>query len=203
MNIILYIVSIFSIISSIVVLISNNPVLSTLALILVFFFVSFFLLLIGLDFIAFAFLIIYIGAIAVLFLFVVMMLRITTVQYKQNLKYKGGVFLFILLLCNFIFLYCLSQDFSENLSYFRFDDFNFFREITMFTVNVYAVGLFLYTEYSFIFVLCGFILLIGMVGPITLTLNDNIGIRRQQDFKQVLTNYKRNISLRINNDTKG
>lgn len=198
MSILLTIVALFSIISSIAVLLSNNPVFSTLCLILVFFFTSLFLLFLGLDFIAFVFLIIYIGAIAVLFLFVVMMLRVFKFKENKTLPFSILFILFTGLILNFSYIYGKSILLADYLTKIRFLDLNIIKEITLFTVNSNAIGLHLYSTYGIIFILCGILLLIGMIGAIILTLYYSVNDRKQHDFKQVLTKYKKNVLLKIN-----
>ena len=74
----------FSVIFSLLVIISRNPIHSILYLILVFFCVSLILIILGVEFVAITFLIVYVGAIAVLFLFVVMMLNIKILELDET-----------------------------------------------------------------------------------------------------------------------
>ena len=71
-----YIFAIVSIISSIMVVISKNPVHSVFFLILTFFNATGLFVLMGAEFLAMLLLVVYVGAVAVLFLFVIMMLNI-------------------------------------------------------------------------------------------------------------------------------
>jgi NADH-ubiquinone oxidoreductase chain 6 len=74
---------ILSLLCSIMVIASKNPIHSILYLILVFCNVTFVLIILGVEFIAIIFLIVYVGAIAVLFLFVVMMLNIKIIELDE------------------------------------------------------------------------------------------------------------------------
>jgi NADH-ubiquinone oxidoreductase chain 6 len=65
-----------AVLSGVLVITSNNPVISVLFLISVFINAAGYLLLLGVGFIGISYLIVYVGAIAILFLFVVMMLNI-------------------------------------------------------------------------------------------------------------------------------
>jgi NADH-ubiquinone oxidoreductase chain 6 len=65
-----------TIIISIPVIITRNPINSVIGLILIFILSSLYLITLGINFIAFLYLIIYVGAIAILFLFVIMMMNI-------------------------------------------------------------------------------------------------------------------------------
>jgi NADH:ubiquinone oxidoreductase subunit 6 (subunit J) len=198
MNIILITISIFSIISALAVLISNNPVFATLFLILVFFFSSLFVFFLGLDFLAFIFIIIYIGAIAVLFLFVIMMLKVSRFKSITNNDTVLTLVSFFLLVLNFVYIPAMISNYTEMLYNNKFLDFNYIKEVSLYTVNANSIGLFFYTHYGIIFVMSGIILLIGMVGAIILTLQKNYNTRKQLDYKQVLTKYKKNIILKIN-----
>ena len=67
---ILDIISVLAVISGICVIISKNPIVSVLHLIGLFAYVSFYLIIIGLNFIGLSYLIVYIGAVSILFLFI-------------------------------------------------------------------------------------------------------------------------------------
>lgn len=82
-NYLLLIFCILSLICSVMVIVSKNPIHSILYLILVFCNITFVLIILGIEFIAIIFLIVYVGAIAVLFLFVVMMLNIKIIELDE------------------------------------------------------------------------------------------------------------------------
>jgi NADH-ubiquinone oxidoreductase chain 6 len=65
-----------SIVCSVFVLISKNPVVSVLFLIGLFINVSCYLISIGLEFIGLAYLLVYVGAVSILFLFILMLINI-------------------------------------------------------------------------------------------------------------------------------
>lgn len=71
-------------ITSLLVILSKNPVQSVLFLVLVFFFSSLLLLLLGAEFLSILLVIIYVGAISILFLFVVMMLNLKVVELHST-----------------------------------------------------------------------------------------------------------------------
>lgn len=81
---ILDILSILAIISGICVIISKNPIVSVLHLIALFAYVSFYLIIIGLNFIGLSYLIVYIGAVSILFLFILMLINIRTSELQSN-----------------------------------------------------------------------------------------------------------------------
>jgi NADH-ubiquinone oxidoreductase chain 6 len=80
----LNILSIFTIISGIYVIISKNPIVSVLFLIGLFAGISTYLIFIGLSFIGLSYLIIYIGAVSILFLFILMLIDIRISELQNN-----------------------------------------------------------------------------------------------------------------------
>ena len=103
-NMILDILAIGSILSSVLVITSKNPVIAVIFLIAVFVNASGYLILLGIGFIGISYIIVYIGAVMVLFLFVIMMINIkltdileTGTQYTKNLPLalaSGILFMF-------------------------------------------------------------------------------------------------------------
>jgi len=81
---ILDIISVLAVISGICVIISKNPIVSVLNLIALFAYVSFYLIIIGLNFIGLSYLIVYIGAVSILFLFILMLINIRTSELQSN-----------------------------------------------------------------------------------------------------------------------
>jgi NADH-ubiquinone oxidoreductase chain 6 len=73
---ILDIISLLAILSTIMVVISHNPIVSVLFLIALFLNISGYLILVGFNFIALSYLLVYIGAVSILFLFVLMLINI-------------------------------------------------------------------------------------------------------------------------------
>jgi NADH-ubiquinone oxidoreductase chain 6 len=68
--------TLFSILSGILVIISRNPIVSVLYLIGLFLTISIYLMLIGLNFIGLSYLLVYIGAVSILFLFILMLIDV-------------------------------------------------------------------------------------------------------------------------------
>lgn len=75
-----------AVVSGILVITSNNPVISVLFLISVFLNVAGYLVLLGVAYLGLVYIIVYVGAIAILFLFVVMMLNIRLVELLDTGK---------------------------------------------------------------------------------------------------------------------
>ena len=93
-----------TLLSSVLVITSKNPVIAVIFLISVFVNAAGYLILLGIGFIGISYIIVYVGAIAVLFLFVIMMINIkltdileTGNQYTKNLPLAlaiGSLFIF-------------------------------------------------------------------------------------------------------------
>nr|UVF63032.1 NADH dehydrogenase subunit 6 [Synarthrophyton patena] len=183
-----YLLFTFCIISSFMVITLSNAVHSVLFLIVVFCNVSALLLLIGAEFFSFMFLIVYVGAIAVLFLFVVMMLNIKTNFNKIN-KFS------ILPIGSIIFFIFTEQVFNLLSNQFILIDKYFLNYIPWIKENNYltnteVIGIFFYTKFSLLFILCGFVLLIAMIGAIVLTMHQRPTVKKQKISMQLLRDSK-------------
>jgi hypothetical protein len=64
------------------------------------------------------------------------------------------------------------------------------------TSNIENIGGVLYTNYFYLFIMAGFVLLVAMVGAIILTLYLQNNVKRQDVFKQTIRNYLKSIKLK-------
>ncbi len=165
----------FAILAALTVSIWFNPIYSLLSLILVFLFSLVYLSFLNVKFLSIVYLLVYVGAIIILFLFIIMMLSLESVFYNLSKEYW--------LLLNLLFLIKISVfsffiiDFGfERYSIFYFRQLilewaysNIFLEHVYFSNDSLLFNNLLYTQYFFLFVLLGFILLIGMVASISIT----------------------------------
>ena len=177
-----FIVSIIIITSSLLVILSKNPIHSVLFLILVFFNTSILFLFSNAEFLAMILLIVNIGAVAVLFLFVVMMLDINITKQRQTfLNYlPTGLFIGFIILIELI--YVVSQ---SNLNFVKTNS-SYINISNQILENTKIIGNILYTDYFLLFQLSGIILLVAMIGAIYLTLRKRKGIKKQNIYKQIL-----------------
>ena len=183
-----------SLLSSVLVITSKNPVIAVIFLISVFVNAAGYLILLGIGFIGISYIIIYIGAITVLFLFVIMLLNIrlseiieTSTQYTKNLPLAfviGSLFIYefftiipfsfnnvsaisalLNLLTNLNELLLSSNISSTNIVY---NTFNPILADTSFInfLQVEAIGQGLYTYGAFWLIITSVILLLAMVAPI-------------------------------------
>ena len=193
-NLFIDILSFATLLSSVLVITSKNPVIAVIFLISVFVNAAGYLILSGIGFIGISYIIVYIGAIAVLFLFVIMMINIKLTdildagnQYTKNLPLAlaiGSLFIyefftitpftvsdvsllstFLNTLTNLNGLFLDSNISSANVV------FNAFNPVTVDTtfvnfLQVQAVGQSLYTLGAFWLIITSLILLLAMVAPI-------------------------------------
>ena len=188
MNFFFILFSTITILSSLAVISSRNPVHSVLFLILAFVNSAGIFVLAGAEFLAMILLIVYVGAVAVLFLFVVMMLNVGLDEIKiQAKKYliSGGLVGGILLL-ELIFSFSnLDNIYKRSDALFNNEDIT----------NTHAIGKVLYTDYFFMFQISGCILLVAMIGAIVLTLRKREGVRRQNISEQLKRNKENSIEI--------
>jgi NADH-quinone oxidoreductase subunit J len=190
------------------VVLSRNPVFSVLFLILSFFNISALLFLLELEFLPIVFLVVYVGAVAVLFLFVLMMLNIKLAELRENTTH------YLPIACFLFFIFCLelilifyfeftplrSQkihiEFLDELCLILNSSFEFYSWFCK-QSNVSFIGDLLFTNYSYVFLVSAFILLLAMVGTIVLTLQKKFTSKSQLIYQQVLR--RSNESIKIYN----
>nr|YP_010879580.1 NADH dehydrogenase subunit 6 [Heterobasidion occidentale]WHL55350.1 NADH dehydrogenase subunit 6 [Heterobasidion occidentale] len=188
------IIAFTTLLSSVLVITSKNPVIAVIFLISVFVNAAAYLILLGIGFIGISYIIVYVGAITVLFLFVIMMINIkltdileTGLQYTKNLPLAVAVAsLFIYELFTIMpFTFNNISGISALLDLFTFLNFlllssNLTTSNIVYTVfspiiadstfinftQIQAIGQSLYTYGSIWLILCSVILLLAMVAPI-------------------------------------
>lgn len=175
-----FIILVFSLFTVIV----RNPVYSIFYLILVFLNSSCLILLLGLEFLALLFLIVYLGAIVVLFIFVIMMVNVKILEI--NIKIWSQLYTVIFILSVFLMI------FSTTFLYFEFyvthENLYLLADwSTVFFVhlNVRVLGFFLFTYFSYSFILLALILLLAMVGAITMVIHPLLLSKKQYLYRQV------------------
>ncbi len=186
MNVFFILFSSITVLSSVAVISSRNPVHSVFFLILAFVNSAGIFVLAGAEFLAMILLIVYVGAVAVLFLFVVMMLNIGVDEIKvQAKKYMfSGFLVALILLLELIFSF-------SNLDVIYQTSNSNFNKLS----NTHEIGKVLYTEYFLPFQIAGCILLVAMLGAIILTLRKREGVLRQNITEQVSREKKDSIEI--------
>ena len=175
-----YMFSLVTIASSVMVILSPNPVHSVFFLILAFLNAAGLFVLLGAEFLAMILVIVYVGAVAVLFMFVVMMLNVNSTAMRDGvLQYlpTGGM-IGLVLLAELVFVISTRQPGSTGVELLS-------TSVPSGVSNTRALGDVLYTKYFYLFQAAGIILLIAMIGAIVLTLRERDGVRRQRVARQI------------------
>lgn len=176
--------AIISVILGIFIIVTKNPVISVLFLILLFSSIACYLILLGVKFIGISYLLVYVGAVSILFLFILMLINIrvselisdtnnniplalvtiltfvvlfTTVMPEISVKSgMGGLYTFLLDLVNTDNIeYVTSKNWDGNL---------------LDNTDIISIGNIMYTTYSIWLFITSIILLLAMVGAIVITI---------------------------------
>ena len=188
MLIFFYLFAFYIVLSSVMVVISKNPIYSVIWLIFAFCNGAGLMILLGAEFIAMMLIIIYVGAIAVLFLFVVMMLNINFAEIKGEIRKNISLNLLIglIMLVDFIIIILLS---TKNIKLSHASNLSISKNVD----NIYTIGKVLYTDFIVPFQCAGIILFIAMIACISLTLRSRIGVKRQNPGEQLLRNKQNSV----------
>jgi NADH:ubiquinone oxidoreductase subunit 6 (subunit J) len=162
---------------SVLVIALSNPIYALLCLIVVFINMVLLLLSIKVEFLAMLYLIIYLGAIAILFLFVIMMFNFKDLQInttKEKFWSTFTLFSIISIKFYYIVLYQITNfvnysSFFGTLSILKTNDIRY--AITYKYNDIYIFTNLFFTYYSYLFLICGMLLLTSMVGSIVLALS--------------------------------
>jgi NADH-quinone oxidoreductase subunit J len=199
-----FLFSSFGILCSFLVISSKNPALSAFFLILTFFNFSSLLFLLRLELLPIIFIVVYVGAVAILFLFVIMLLNAKLSELyesKPEYLFLAAVFAFVflfemalLLRLEFspILLSCAHLKFLSDFACVSSSTSNFCLW-SFFAPNARHLGLVLFTEYFYSFIISGLILLLAMLGVIVLTLHKKFVAKSQNIFAQVLRDYRSSV----------
>ena len=189
-----YFFSFVLLVSSLMIILSQNSIYSVLFLVLSFVSSSSVLFLLECEYISLIFILIYVGAIAVLFLFVVMMLDIKTIYLaKDSLKYfPFGSFLGIVFLSEILIVVpSIFESINPYSANFLANDYSDWLHKLDYFTEIISIGHLLYTDYVIQFLLSGNILLLATIGPVTLVLVRSIGTSKTQvTFKQLSRTYE-------------
>ena len=161
------ILSLFTIISAILVIFFRKPIYSLISLIFTFIFASFSLFLLNIKFIPFIILIIYVGVILILFLFITLSLDIKNPKISLS-TYIFNLFIFLGLI--FILSYSIIYNIIiPNMSNNFFNSFFFFDKFLQNDILIYTH--FFYTSYFIYFLICGLGLLVVLIGSVVIALH--------------------------------
>ena len=191
---ILNIIAVMSILASILVIISKNPIVSVLFLIGLFLGLSCYLLMLGLNFIGLSYILVYVGAVSILFLFILMLIN---VRVSELLSYTSNS-IPLAIIIGIIFNYAIYPTLPQDVTWFKFINNlwkyveenvfsykNINDELTyvtskqwdgslLETSHISSIGNIMYTSYSIWLLITSIILLLAMVGTIVITVKQNL-----------------------------
>jgi NADH-quinone oxidoreductase subunit J len=180
-----------------------------LFLIFSFFNVSALLFLFNFEFLPIAFLVVYVGAVAVLFLFVLMMLNIKLAELSVNYYNIIPVGLFFVALSIYQLMFLLRFEFElfdnldQNSVFFLCDYSNIltlnvnFLYLSNMITNLKLIGVVIFNNYLYHFLIAGLVLLLAMVAAIVLTLQKQFLSKTQCVYKQILKDYSKALSAAV------
>lgn len=176
----------FNIVSILLCILSPNPIVSLLFLILTFINFSFFLMLAGMEFLSLLVLLIYVGAICILFIFVLMILDIKILIIK---KYSYLKILSTFLLSFIIFiLFLFKMGINLNIYYNNTNIYTIWFENIFDLSDMEVFGFVLFTYYLPHFIILSFILFIVLIGSIAIVKDKKI-VFYNRDKEILLDNY--------------
>ncbi|EHY51771.1 NADH-ubiquinone dehydrogenase subunit 6 (mitochondrion) [Exophiala dermatitidis NIH/UT8656] len=162
---------ILSILAGIFTIISKNPIVSVLHLIMLFSCISCYLIFLGIKFIGLSYLLVYVGAVSILFLFILMLINIRVSELISNTN--NNIPLAILaILALFIPYNNLTTDTKTNfypVDIFFVSSNNWDSNLVDIT-DITSIGNVMYTNYSIWLLITSIILLLAMVGSIVITI---------------------------------
>lgn len=161
--------------SSILMILSNNPIYSVFFLISIFINTAVIFILYNVDFLGILLLLVYVGAIAILFLFIVMMLNIKKIENENNTYVVVGISVFFVVCIYFIYI-LFTTFFAYVPTHLLFDaneysfvTFSTFVDVSTSTLVIKKIGVFLFLDYYYFLFFSGLLLLVSLMGAIFLT----------------------------------
>jgi len=190
LELIFYAFSLVLVFAAVAVVTVRNPVYAVLFLVLAFFSAAAIWMLLEAEFLSIILVVVYVGAVMVLFLFVVMMLDINLVPFKEGfIRYLPVAALVAVVMAVELLMVLWSRG--------RFG-------VEMFPIpapnsadysNTRELGELLYTNYLLPFEVAGVVLLVAIIAAVALTLRTRSGIKTQNVSAQVRT--RRDESVRL------
>ena len=186
---ILDIISLLAILSGIMVIITNNPIVSVLFLIALFVNVAGYLILIGVHFVGLSYLLVYVGAVSILFLFILMLINVRISELHSNSINSIPLAFIIGIPFYYLLFKILPSSSASIVSIFNSDvsssypaidlDVNYLTSINSWDgtlapmSGIGTMGSAMYTTYSMWFILTSIIILLAMVGAIVISLDSS------------------------------
>lgn len=166
------------------IIVTKNPIISVLFLMLLFSAIACYLVLIGIKFIGLSYLLVYVGAVSILFIFILMLINIRVSELINDTN--NNTFLALLAIITFVFLFT-SVTSIDNNSKILADDVYMLLQLVKAESEIYVtsknwestlvdmaditcIGNIMYSSYSIWLLITSIILLLAMVGAIVITI---------------------------------
>ena len=165
------------ILSGIFIIISKNPIVSVLFLILLFSGISCYLIIIGIKFIGLSYLLVYVGAVSILFLFILMLINIRVSELISDTS--NNIPLAVLAVLAFFIPFSnilpkTGSDITDKIylpsDLVLFVSSNNWEGNIVDVSDIMSIGNIMYSNYSIWLILTSIILLLAMVGSIVITI---------------------------------
>ena len=178
--------AIVSVILGIFIIITKNPVISVLFLILLFSSIACYLVLLGVKFIGISYLLVYVGAVSILFLFILMLINIRVSELISDTN--NNIPLALVTILTFVILFTtVMPEVRVNYGMMGKQVYIFFQDIVntdnlqyvaskswdgnlVDNTDIISIGNIMYTSYSIWLLITSIILLLAMVGAIVITI---------------------------------
>ena len=170
-------IALITVLTGILIIISKNPVVSVLYLILLFANISCYLIFVGAKFIGISYLLVYVGAVSILFLFILMLLNIRISELISDTRNNIPLALLTIItiylpFSNLIpstgYNYGLTRS-KSIISTDYVSATNWDNSITDIS-DIISLGNIMYSNYSIWLIITSIILLLAMVGSIVITI---------------------------------
>ncbi len=178
--------AIISVILGIFIIVTKNPVISVLFLILLFSSIACYLILLGVKFIGISYLLVYVGAVSILFLFILMLINIRVSELISDTN--NNIPLALVTILTFVVLFTtVMPEISDKSGMMGQEVYTFLYDIVntdnleyvtsknwdgnlVDNTDIISIGNIMYTSYSIWLLITSIILLLAMVGAIVITI---------------------------------
>jgi NADH-ubiquinone oxidoreductase chain 6 len=178
--------AILSLFLGIFIIVTKNPIISVLYLILLFSSISCYLIFIGIKFIGISYLLVYVGAVSILFLFILMLINIRVSELISDTNNNLPLAL-ITIIAFFIPFSNLLPDAKTKFNVMGLEFNKLLQDLTntkqisyvtsknwdgnlLDSTDIMSIGNVMYTSYSIWLLITSIILLLAMVGAIVITI---------------------------------
>ena len=171
----LEVINVLCIIFGVLIIISKNPIVSVIHLILLFSCIACYLILLGIIFIGISYLLVYVGAVSILFLFILMLINIRVSELLSNTKNNIPLAILVILALFIPYNNLFSFTKTNLLIYYYFTNVLFVSSNNwdnniVDILDITSIGNIIYTNNSILLLITSIILLLAMVGSIVITI---------------------------------